>query len=72
MRHFITTVIFILSAFLGQSQILQPATWSIEASNQEPQIGDQITLSFKVVIDKDWYLYSNDFDPDLGPIRVLS
>ncbi|MEQ9301648.1 MAG: cytochrome c biogenesis protein CcdA [Cyclobacteriaceae bacterium] len=68
MRHFITTVIFIISAFWGHGQILQPAAWSIEASKQEPKVGEQITLSFKVVIDQDWYLYSNDFDPDLGPM----
>lgn len=68
MRHFITTVIFILLAFWSHGQILHPATWSIEASDQEPEVGEQITLSFKVVIDQNWYLYSNDFDPDLGPM----
>lgn len=68
MRHFITTVIFMLLAFWSHGQILQPATWSVEASNQAPEVGEQITLSFKVAIDKNWYLYSNDFDPDLGPM----
>ncbi len=68
MRQLVTTVIFLLSAFWGHGQILQPAAWSIEASTQQPNVGDQITLSFKVTIDEDWYLYSNDFDPDLGPM----
>lgn len=68
MRHLVVTTIFLFFAFCGQSQILQPAKWSIEANNSEPQVGDQVTLSFKVLIDEDWYLYSNDFDPDLGPM----
>ncbi len=34
----------------------------------EVTIGDEIDLIFKAFIDPDWYLYSSDFDPDLGPM----
>jgi len=50
------------------AQILQPAEWSYEASKSEVQVGDEIELIFRATIDRDWYLYSSDFDPDLGPM----
>ncbi len=50
------------------AQILEPAKWTIESSDPKPKVGDEIIISFKSVIDQDWYLYSNDFDPDLGPM----
>jgi len=57
-----------LSSFQTWGQILKPATWSIEVSNPSAQVGDEVDLIFNVKIDDDWYLYSTDFDPDLGPM----
>ncbi len=31
-------------------------------------MGQELDLIFNAVIDQNWYLYSSDFDPDLGPI----
>ena len=50
------------------AQILEPAKWSYEISDKDVEIGDEVELIFKAVIDSDWYLYSSDFDPDLGPM----
>lgn len=50
------------------AQILEPAKWSYDVSKMEVQIGDEVELIFKATIDLDWYLYSSDFDPDLGPM----
>ncbi len=50
------------------AQILEPAKWSYDVSNKEVQIGDEVELIFRAHIDPDWYLYSSDFDPDLGPM----
>ncbi|MBL0764244.1 protein-disulfide reductase DsbD family protein [Marivirga atlantica] len=54
----------------GFSQIEKPISWKQELSKAEAAIekGDTLTISFKAEIDKNWYLYSSDFDPDLGPI----
>ncbi len=49
-------------------QILEPAKWSYDVSNESPAVGEEIDLIFYTKIDKDWYLYSTDFDPDLGPM----
>ncbi|NJN25364.1 MAG: DUF255 domain-containing protein [Cyclobacteriaceae bacterium] len=52
----------------SEAQILEPAKWSYQVSEKEVNIGDEIELIFNAAIDPDWYLYSSDFDPDLGPM----
>jgi hypothetical protein len=49
------------------AQILQPATWNYEVSKKEVKAGETVDLIFTATLIKDWYLYSTDFDPDLGP-----
>ena len=60
---------FILFGHLAAvAQILQPARWSYEVSKNEAAVGEEVELIFNVSIHPDWYLYSSDFDPDLGPM----
>lgn len=67
MRRFL--VIFLLLAFsTSQAQILQPAKWQYELSTTSYKPGDEVELIFKATIDKNWHLYSSDFDPELGPM----
>src|SRR5688572_19636071 len=63
----------LLSAFLFlslsvQAQVLQPAKWRTTLSETKLKAGGETELVFSVAIDPDWYLYSSDFDPDLGPM----
>ncbi|MEQ9437763.1 MAG: cytochrome c biogenesis protein CcdA [Cyclobacteriaceae bacterium] len=51
-----------------RAQILHPATWQVRWSQEKATVGDEIDLVFTVTIDPDWYLYSSDFDPELGPM----
>jgi len=44
-----------------------PASWQYNPSKKEANVGETIELIFTATIDKDWYLYSTDFDPNLGP-----
>jgi len=55
-------------AVLAQAQVLKPASWSYDVSKKQVAVGQELDLIFNVRIDKDWYLYSSDFDPDLGPM----
>jgi len=48
-------------------QILHPANWEHKFSEVEVAVGDQVDLIFEITIDPKWYLYSSDFDPELGP-----
>ncbi len=62
---------FIFITFLpliGFGQILKPINWTIELSNENPDIGEEVEIRFNSTIDNTWYLYSSDFDPDLGPM----
>lgn len=49
-------------------QMLFPAKWTIESSKSNAKVGEEIDLTFNVKLDPTWFLYSTDFDPDLGPI----
>ncbi|MFC5271424.1 protein-disulfide reductase DsbD family protein [Adhaeribacter terreus] len=51
----------------AEAQILEPVKWSFDVSKKEVKIGEEIELIFNATIDQDWYLYSSDFDPNLGP-----
>lgn len=50
------------------AQLISPPQWDIQFSNKNPQIGEEVELVFKARIPANWYIYSNDFDPDLGPL----
>ena len=63
-------VLFLLTVlpFFSWAQVLKPASWEVSLYPESPKNGDEAEILFKVKIDKDWYLYSSDFDPDLGPM----
>lgn len=63
-------LLLVVSVFFHglDAQVLQPATWEYDVSETEVKVGDEIELIFKATIDAKWYLYSSDFDPDLGPM----
>ncbi|MDE0472779.1 MAG: protein-disulfide reductase DsbD family protein, partial [Ekhidna sp.] len=50
------------------SQVLKPIKWKVNLSDNSLKAGDEIVLSFEAEIDNDWYLYSSDFDSELGPM----
>jgi len=50
------------------SQVLKPITWEVSISDESPKAGDEVTVSFEAAIEDDWYLYSTDFDKELGPL----
>ncbi len=50
------------------ADIQDPAQWSLSVNNKNYTVGDEVTLSFNATIQNGWYLYSSDFDPELGPM----
>lgn len=67
MRSLLLTLLLLASS-LTFGQVLKPISWKVELSDESPKPGDEVELRFKAKIEKDWYLYSSDFDPDLGPM----
>jgi thiol:disulfide interchange protein DsbD len=68
----IQRVLLFLAVFSGlcaQAQIQTPkAKWTYSFSKSEVKAGEEVELVLKAVIEKDWYMYSNDMDPNLGPV----
>ncbi len=62
------TGLLILFSFTLNAQILTPASWKVVPSTTSPTVGDTFQIAFNATIDPEWYVYSNDFDPDLGPM----
>ena len=54
--------------FTGMAQKITPAKWSWTLEPANPTLGQTVEIIFKVKIDKGWYLYSSDFDKELGPV----
>lgn len=61
---------------LGKSLFAQEAptvlkkepSWTISIEPKEVKTGDIVTVTLSSEIEKEWYMYSSDFDPNLGPI----
>ncbi|MFM2401877.1 MAG: Protein-disulfide reductase, partial [Bacteroidota bacterium] len=64
---YIAFLLFAFMAIPALAQKITPAKWSWSIKPANPKVGEQADVIFKVAIEKDWYLYSSDFDKDLGP-----
>ncbi|WP_339698486.1 cytochrome c biogenesis protein CcdA [Algoriphagus aquimarinus] len=54
--------------FYAQAQIIAPPKWTISIDKENLSIGEEAKMIFEAEIPPGWYIYANDFDPDLGPI----
>ncbi len=68
MQRHLFAICLVLATLAGFGQILEPAKWKHSTSTNEVEVGAEIDLIFTATIDANWYLYSSDFDPDLGPM----
>jgi len=68
MKNVLSLLFIFLFSFIGSAQVLQPAKWSYDVSRDAVNIGEELDLLFRADVDRDWYLYSSDFDPDCGPM----
>jgi thiol:disulfide interchange protein len=62
--------IFFLLFLPAAAQILEPAEWEVTASSTAAKAGDVVDVRFAVTIDKNWYLYSNEFPCEDGPMKA--
>ena len=68
LKQILILFFLIISNTAGFSQIISPPKWNIQIDGKDLKVGDEVKIIFKAQIPKDWYIYSNDFDPDLGPM----
>ena len=57
--------IFIFASALLQAQIVNPTKWEFDSK----QVGNEVDLIFKAIIDQGWHLYDTDL-PEGGPIAT--
>ena len=55
-------------SFYAQAQLIAPPKWTVSIEPKNLVQGEEATLVFEAQIPIGWYIYANDFDPDLGPI----
>ncbi len=68
-RNTIILLILIgISPLLSWSQIQEKPVWQLKTNKTEVKTGEEIELIFTSKIQKDWYMYSNDFSGDVGPV----
>lgn len=61
--------LILFAALLTATMPLQKyAVWQLSLSEEGPEVGELVTLRISADITTDWYLYSNDFDKNLGPM----
>ncbi len=72
MKGKMTVLAIFMMVFSGLSfgQVVTPTTWKVEFSEKEVKLGDELDIVFTATIDKSWHVYSNDFDPNLGPVLI--
>lgn len=63
----IIVLMFCLISVLGYAQTGETIKWSFSLSSKEIHLGDTLEVIATAEIIPDWYLYSSDFDPSLGP-----
>ncbi|CAM4051830.1 protein-disulfide reductase DsbD family protein [Gillisia hiemivivida] len=71
MRYITSLILFFIVFITSLStfgQVMEPPDWEVSVAKGNSKPGDTVVISFKVKIPEDWYLYSSDFDPELGPM----
>ncbi|QYA26924.1 DUF255 domain-containing protein [Gramella sp. MT6] len=69
MNNLKLTVVFVMLAigFSSYGQVTKAPEWNAEIQERSFRPGDTITVEFTSEIPEEWYMYSSDFDPNLGP-----
>lgn len=65
--HFKKVLILLFISLSAFAQLEKPTTWKYKVLQDKVAVGDIVELEFTATIQKDWYLYSSDFSPELGP-----
>ncbi|ERM82916.1 thiol:disulfide interchange protein DsbD [Rhodonellum psychrophilum GCM71 = DSM 17998] len=67
-KIFLVSTFLTLLAFQSFGQLIKPPKWDIKLSTQALQVGEEVEIILKATIPTNWYIYSNDFDENVGPI----
>jgi thiol:disulfide interchange protein DsbD len=69
-KFLLLVLLFTISSNGVFAQLKKEPVWKVVCSKPTAKIGDEVEILLTSVIEKDWYMYSNDMDPNLGPIAA--
>lgn len=69
-KFLLLVLLFSITSTTVFAQLKKEPVWKIASSKPSAKIGDEVEIVLTSVIEKDWYMYSNDMDPNLGPIAA--
>ncbi|MCS6969256.1 MAG: cytochrome c biogenesis protein CcdA [Cytophagales bacterium] len=53
---------------ISYAQVQKPIRWTAKVEKEPVAVGSTVDVIFSATIEGNWYLYSSDFDPSLGPM----
>lgn len=69
MKSFLALVVGLFISLTTTAQIRKdPTTWSVKVDKQPAKVGDVVSIQIQVRIADSWHIYSNDLNPDIGPL----
>lgn len=72
MSRFLPLSLIALLLFLFQvqsfGQLVSPPKWTIQLAEKDLKVGQEAEVVLKASIPMNWYIYSNDFDENAGPV----
>lgn len=61
-------IFLLVLQFQAHAQLVSPPKWNISLKSTSLQVGEEAEIILKASIPMNWYIYSNDFDEDAGPV----
>ncbi len=69
MKSIVALVVWLALPLATFAQILKdPTAWSVSLPKGTVEIGDVVNVRIQATISGDWHIYSNDLDPNIGPL----
>jgi thiol:disulfide interchange protein len=69
MKFFLALVVGLFVSLTATAQIRKdPTNWSVKVDKQPAKVGDVVSIQIQVRIAESWHIYSNDLNPDIGPL----
>lgn len=67
-RFFVIFMMYMMGIVPVSAQVLEAPKWETSINKTSIDQGEEIILRFEAQLPQDWYMYSSDFDPDVGPL----
>ena len=69
MKSMFAFVAWLFVSLTATAQIRKdPTSWSVKVDKQSAKVGDVINVRIQATIADGWHMYSNDLNPDIGPV----